>query len=234
MEHNHNHNHAQCIRLVPILNHLDDEAMDLIAEKARVKKYKRGEFIYQAEESDDSLYIVSQGKVRVYMLSESGKEQLLRILTPGEFTGEWTLFNQHGVHGDYGQAMVDTTICQISRQDFQELLGDFPAISMKLLGEMSKRLEVSEKQTAKIAVDQVGVRIALYLVEQVQASDQSEASSVEVDLGMSRKDIASFLGTTPETVSRKFKELEEAGLITQLKGQKVLINDIDDLLLWGG
>ncbi|XJS10205.1 Crp/Fnr family transcriptional regulator [Aerococcaceae bacterium WGS1372] len=228
------HSHVSCIRLVPILNHLDNTTMELIAEKAQVRTFKRGEFLYLAEQSDDSLYIVSKGKVRVYLLSDSGKEQLLRILTPGEFTGEWTLFNQDGVHGDYAQAMVDTTICQIRQEDFQALLSDYPAISMKLLSEMSKRLEVSEKQTAKIAVDQVGSRLAIHLVEQIQEKAAAEEGPVIVDLGMSRKDIASFLGTTPETISRKFRELEEEGLIDQLKGGKVRIHDLDDLLLWGG
>lgn len=228
------HSHVGCISLVPILNHLDDATMDLIAEKAQARQFKRGEFIYRADEADDSLYIVSKGKVRVYLLSDSGKEQLLRILTPGEFTGEWTLFNQEGVHGDYAQAMVDTTICQIRQEDFQQLLGDYPAISMKLLEEMSKRLEVSEKQTAKVAVDQVGSRLAIYLVEQVPKESAESEEPVIVSLGMSRKDIASFLGTTPETISRKFRELEEEGLIEQLSLGKVRIHNLDDLLFWEG
>ena len=228
------HSHVGCIRLVPILNHLDDATMDLVAEKAQARQFKRGEFIYRAGEADDSLYIVSKGKVRVYLLSDSGKEQLLRILTPGEFTGEWTLFNQEGVHGDYAQAMVDTTICQIRQEDFQQLLSDYPAVSMKLLQEMSKRLEVSEKQTAKVAVDQVGSRLAIYLVEQVPKANAESQGPVIVSLGMSRKDIASFLGTTPETISRKFRELEEEGLIEQLSLGKVRIHDLDDLLFWEG
>lgn len=229
--HQHHHepgNHAACIRLVPIFNHLEDDAMDKIAERATTKVFKRSDYLFRAQEKDDTLYIVNRGKVRIFLLSESGKEQLIRILHPGDFMGEWTVFNPGGVHEAYAQATQDTVVCTIGQADIQAFLTDYPTITMKLLAEMSQRLESSERQTVKVAEDQVGNRLIMFLAENVVGP----ASEQIIELEMTRKDIASYLGTTPETISRKFKELEQAGLIEQLTPKKIKIVDVDELLLY--
>jgi len=71
--------HAACIRLVPIFNHLEDSAMNYIAEKAHTKQYQKGEFLFRSQEKEDTLYIINRGKIRIYRLADSGKEQLVRI-----------------------------------------------------------------------------------------------------------------------------------------------------------
>ena len=218
-------NHNSCINLVPIFNHLDDNQKDEILGLINSLKVKKGEMIYRAGELSDSLYIVSSGKVKIYRLSESGKEQLVRILRAGDFTGELALFSET-IHEAYAEAMLDTWMCTIRRSDLQELLIKYPSISLKLLNEFSNRLEVSEKQTARFATEKVETRIALFLAEQVEDHD-----NLSFKLPMSRKDLASYLGTTPETISRKLFELENAGLIIQKPRSEIEIIDIEGLKL---
>lgn len=203
--------------------------MDRIAGKARANHYRKGEFLFRAKEREDTLYIVNRGKVRIYRLSDSGKEQLVRILNPGDFTGEWTLFNPGAVHEEYAEATRDTSVCMIQQQDVQEFLEQYPAISLKLLAEMSQRLENSERQTAQVAVQRVVTRLILFLVENVEPE---MGNAPTITLPMAKKDMASYLGTTPETISRKFAELEDVGLIQQLPKKKIQIPDLDDLLLY--
>lgn len=203
--------------------------MDRIAGKAHTNHYQKGEFLFRSQEKDDALYIVNRGKVRIYRLSDSGKEQLVRILNPGDFTGEWTLFNPDAVHEEYAEATRDTSVCMIQQYDVQEFLKEYPAISLKLLGEISQRLESSERQTAQVAVESVITRLVLFLAEHVEPE---MGNSPTITLPMAKKDIASYLGTTPETISRKFRELEDEGLIQQLSGKRIKIQDLDDLLLY--
>ncbi|MBM4764397.1 Crp/Fnr family transcriptional regulator [Bacillus sp. B15-48] len=213
-----------CVALVPIFNHLEAEQMAEIMETVNPISYKRGEIIYHAGDESDSLYIVNKGKIRIYRLSESGKEQLVRILSPGEFTGELALFKET-IHESYAEAMIDTSVCLIRRSDLQEFLLKYPSISLKILTEFSNRLEQSEKQTTRFATEKVETRIALFLAECV------DGEMNEFVLPMSKKDLASYLGTTPETVSRKLTELEEMGYIKQKPKKTIEILDIDGLLL---
>ena len=219
----HNHLTRACVSLVPIFNHLETEQMDEVMRKIERQTFTKGEFIYRAGEKSDSLYIVHTGQVKLYRLSESGKEQMLRVLRPGDFTGELALF-QTSSQAAYAEALVDTEVCFMSRNTLQSLLAEYPEISWKILQELSQRLNLSEKQTTDVATEKVETRIAYYLVESMGDTDIFE-------LPMSKKDVASYLGTTPETISRKLAEFETAGWIKQIGQRKIKMIDLDEMLL---
>ncbi|MFD2618740.1 Crp/Fnr family transcriptional regulator [Terrilactibacillus laevilacticus] len=227
MIHHSKHSHAKCIRSVPIFNHLEDQQMDKIAESAKTLELQKGEMLFRAGERDDTLYIVSQGKIQIYRLADSGKEQLIRILNPGDFIGEWTLFHPGEVHENYAVTIQKTSICLIKQTDLQAHLLQHPTIALKIIEEMSSRLEGSERQTMQVAIEKVETRIIAYLVDCVE---NDEENGPTITLPMSKKDLASYLGTTPETISRKFTELEHKGLIEQLPKRHIRIPDLDKLL----
>lgn len=212
-----------CVSLVPIFNHLEAEQLAEIVEITHSVTYKKREILYQAGEQSDSLYIVHKGKVKNYRLTDSGKEQLVRILTPGDFTGEYALFND-SIHESYAEAMADTSICMIKRSDLQALLIKYPSISMNFLKTFSNRLEESEVQTTLFATEKIEKRIALFLTQCL------EDDSNEVSLPMSKKDLASYLGTTPETLSRRLTQLEKRGYIKRKSNKKIEIVNLDGLL----
>lgn len=222
-KHSRDHVHS-CVSLVPIFNHLEKEQMDEISATAHTRRFKKGELIYQPLDESDSLYIVHKGFVRIYRLTESGKEQLVRFLGPGDFTGEMALFRS-SLHDSFAEATRDTAVCVITKDDLQPLLATYPAISLKILAEFSNRLEQSERQTTLVATEKVENRLAMFLVELLE-----EGSNIAT-LPMTKKDLASFLGTTPETISRKLGSLEDRGLIKQISNKEIAIMDADELLL---
>lgn len=223
------HHHVSCLKLVPIFNHLDEEAMNLIAQKAVTRQVKKGEYIYQAADETDALFIVHKGGVRIFRLVESGREQTIRILAPGDFAGEWSVFTEGKSQEEYAQAMKDSSICLIYQEDLQEFLMEYPSIANHLLSQMATRLSKSDQQTTTLSTEQVDKRLAQFLVNQVETDEEE---NITVTLSYSRKDIASYLGTTPETISRKFKELEQKGLIEQLSLKKIKIINLDDLVFY--
>lgn len=214
-----------CISIVPIFNHLNPAEMAEIVKTTHSVSHSRGHTIYRAHEPSDGLYIVHKGRVKIYRLSESGKEQLVRILNPGDFTGELSLFTE-SVHDAYAEAMEPVELCVMDRADFQQFLLKYPAISLKVLSEFSSRLSKTEKQAASIAMESTDTRIAMYLADLVE-----ETKNKIVILPMSRKDLASHLGTTPETVSRKLAEFEDSGWIKQHAQREIEVLDLDGLLL---
>ena len=202
---------TSCISVVPIFNHLEEEQMEEIMQAMYSLSFKKGEVIYREGDTSNALYIVSKGQVKIYRLAESGKEQLLRILNPGDFTGELALFRE-SIHEAYAEAMSDTNLCTISKDNLQEFLLKYPTISLKILAEFSNRLETSEKQTTRFVIEEGN-------------------QSLEITLPMSQKDLASYLGTTPETISRKLADFEDEGYIRQKPNRKIEILDLDGLLL---
>jgi len=212
-------------RLVPIFNHLECDQMEEIMRVTRPVTYGKGQTIYQAGEPSDSLYIVSEGKIKITRMAESGKEQLLRVLLPGHFAGELSLFSE-SIHEEYAVAMEETSVCMIHRKEFQDLLLKYPSIAMKVLAEFSKRLEQSQRQSARVATENVETRLAHYLIE---VRGLESATSI-IELPMTKKDLASYLGTTPETLSRKLSDLEAQGFIRLISNRKIKLLDSTSLM----
>ena len=222
-----NQSHLGCVSRVPIFNHLTPEQMQEIMQVVQSVSFKKGEMIYYAGDTSNSLYIVNRGQVKIYLLSEDGKEQIVRVLKHGDFIGELALFQQ-SVHESYAEALVNTQICLITSADLEKLLLKYPTIAMEILHEFSNRLADSEKQTMSVATERVETRLALYLAD---LYDQDISNSNMITLPMSKKDLAAYLGTTPETLSRRLTDFEAAQYIRQKGQRKIEILNLDALLL---
>lgn len=212
-----------CVAKVPFFNHLDYDEMMKITLRSTHKNFKKGEIIIHDGDPLDYLYIVHQGRVKIYQLFSNGKEQLLRILEPGEFMGEMALFTEKNMDS-YAETMEKTEICAIHRDDMQELMNEYPTIAIKILEQFSNRLDSTEKLVGELSSKDVEMRAATYLVELAEKNDSSE-----IALPMSKKELASFLGTTQETISRRLSTFETKGWIEQKGHRNVNIIDMEAL-----
>lgn len=144
------------------------------------------------------------------------------MIEPGGYAGEDALF---GVMNDnlYGETLEETQICFLRQQDFKNLLLKYPELSLKLLETTVRRAAEMQYQAQFLMMEDVESRIANYLLQLVKVVDSNS-----VMIPMKMKDLATFIGTTPETISRKFKILEEKGFIER-RGKIIKILDIDSL-----
>jgi CRP/FNR family transcriptional regulator, anaerobic regulatory protein len=220
-----------CVAGVPIFNHLSNREMLEIAETSRTKIYRKGEFMFQPGDPSGNLLIIHKGRVKMYRVSESGKEQLLRILEPGDFIGDLSLFTNE-TSDNYAEAMINTEICTIHRTDMQQFLITHPLISIKILEEISKRLNEAEKTIERLSLQDAEKRIASYMVELVKTTVGEDVVTVPLNilLPMSKKDLASYIGTTKETLSRRLSSFQEYGWISLTGQRNITIIDFEALL----
>ncbi|NMA61457.1 MAG: Crp/Fnr family transcriptional regulator [Firmicutes bacterium] len=210
------HNTAgTCIELVPIFQSLTTEEMWEIAQITQEITVKKGEQIYAMDDQVDSLFVIHSGLVKIYRLSDTGKEQVIRVLRPGDFLGELALFS-HSPMGDYGEALETSTMCVIEGAKLKGLMGKYPTIAFKILEELSQRLEKTEQLLEDISLHSVERRLAQTLLD-------LSAGTNQIELEMSKRDLASQMGMTQETLSRKLSAFQEAGLIEQFGHRRILI-----------
>ena len=214
--------HRNCIEQVPIFSNLSRDEMFEVAVMCSAKTFERGETIYQAGDKGGTLYVVHTGSVKVSRIAASGKEQVIRMVGPGEFLGELSLFTDQPFV-DYGVAQERTTICLLRGDDLKDIMHEHPEISFKVLAELSQRLGRVETMVEAVNLSSVEQRLAQRLLTLEAREGES------VNLGMSKGDFASTLGMTPESLSRKFRQFQDDGLI-RLHGQReVIILDRDGL-----
>lgn len=205
-----------CVSIVPLFNHLSEEDQEQIDRLVSHRHFHKGETIWQPG-NDPLLIIVARGTLKVYMISSSGREQLLRILNPGDYEGVNTLLG--AIAQDiFIDSITDTEVCLLRKKDFTALLNRTPQLALKLLELYAQRMADTENQTRFLTMENVETRLATYL----QALSLQVSPSSHLTLPMKMKDLASYLGTTPETLSRKLHNLENKGIISR-KGRKLRI-----------
>lgn len=196
-----------CVSYVNLFNHLDLAEQEQVQQLLRHKTYQKGDLILSPQTAS-RLSIISRGKMKVYRLTVSGKEQLLRVAEKGDYEGESQLF---GVKNKnlYGEALAETTICILYEKDFQELRHRFPQLNTKLLNLMSQKMNQLEWQAQLLTMDKIEERLACYLINLYQENGLEDTFKLQ----MTFKELAAFLGTRPETISRKLKHFEQAGIL---------------------
>ena len=159
--------------------------------------------IYMAGDKGEKLQVIHTGKVKIFRLSDSGKEQVMRVLGSGDFMGELSLFSANP-RLDNGEALEKTIVCIIAGGKIKAIMQKHPVIAFKVMEELSKRLERAENLIENINLYGVEKRLADNLL--AMANDKGE-----INLKMSKGDFASYMGMSQETLSRK--PFQDMGLI---------------------
>ncbi len=233
---NHHHGHDEggaeahdelesLVARVPIFAGLNPEQISEIASRVRPRIVPRNEQLYGAGELNPYLRIIHTGSVKVYRITESGHEQVIRVLGPGDFLGEKALISP-SASDHFALTLEESEICSLDHQDIREYLLRYPSVAFTMLETLSARLDSTEDQVSSMVGEDAGSRVAAYLVG---LSDENQRSSIE--LPITKKDVASYLGVTPETLSRKLALFEDNGWIRLQGHRRIDLLDIEALRL---
>lgn len=165
---------------------------------------RRGTVVYHPGLTPEGLFLLKTGRVALYRLTSGGRKVVVGILEPGATFGDMPTVAQR--MGDtFVEAIEDSAICVMSRQDIQELLREHPSAALAILQSVARRLHAAEDELENLAVRSVPARLARLLLRLARNSGRIE--------GFTHQELAELLGTTRETVWRTLNEFERAGLV---------------------
>lgn len=199
------------------------EHLDAIEKIAVTKKYSRGETIFFEGDDGNGFYMVAAGKVKIFKTSLAGKEQILHIFGAGEPFGEVPVFNGQPFPAN-ATALEKTTLIFFPRKDFVALVNAIPSLALNMLAELSMRLRRFAAQIENLSLKEVPARLAGYLLYLVK----EQGTKGQVELQISKGQLASLLGTIPETLSRIFAKMSDEGLI-RVEGKVIYLLDHEGL-----
>jgi len=196
-----------------------------LAGITEVLEYGRREPIFFEGDDATGFYMVSQGQVKIFKMSMDGREKILHVFGPGEPFGEVPVF--HGLpFPANATALSRSSLLFFPRQGFVDLITAHPSMAMNMLAVLAQRLRRFATQIEHLSLKEVPGRLAshlLYLLDEQHARDQ-------VTLEVPKGQLASLLGTTPETLSRILGRLADDGLI-RVRGRRIDILDREGLVL---
>ncbi len=195
-----------CVHLVPLFNALPTNDQMQIEELVHHQNYQKSELV-MGPTSSNNLVIVAHGGARLYTLDENGRENVTQILKTGDYAGENWLFGEANIN-TYVEATENSEICLLNRNEFLALMKKKPELSIQLLEQNIIKVRAMHRQIQLLSLPKVEDRLLSYL--QTYAKQVNKNSFT---LPLKMKDLALYLGTTPETLSRKFVLLEKQGTL---------------------
>ncbi len=211
-----------CAKKVPIFSFLSDDELRKIISMTGHLQFKKGEALCYEGESSDTLFIINEGKVKLSKMTKDGKEQIVHILSSGDFFGELNLFNDEERYNFSGYAISNVKICTLSKKHMDDILMRNPRISLKILKEVAKKLTRAENLAQNLATNDAEIRIAHMILEFSEKYGKATKDGIKIELPINREEMANYCGITRETISRKLSGFEELDIIDFI-GNKILI-----------
>lgn len=213
------------VRSVAACSALDNDELQRLASIVTEKKYGAGATIF--EQGDEPAYIfnLTSGHVRLAKTLANGRRQIIGFVYPGGMLGLAT----HGAYVCSAEAIGPVKLCRFPRDRLLALLEELPSLKTRLLDIAADELGDAQEQMLLLGRKTPLERVASFLWRQYQEAVRCGQTEPSIDLPMGRTDIADYLGTTIETVSRTFTRLRNDGLIRLEHANKVIILDAQGL-----
>lgn len=205
---------------VPFFAALSDEALAMLAQRVVERRYRAGELVFLDGEAFAGLHIVIAGSVKLYSMSERGREHVLMVAHEGDSFNEVPLLDA-GPNPVNCAALDDAVLWVLSREGIDEVCRRFPALREMMIANVTLRCRQLIKQICRLSFLSVTGRLAAFILTQSGGQPVLAREWTGAEL-------AAVLGTVREVVSRSTSELQRLGLI-EVNARRIQILDRDGL-----
>ena len=203
--------------MTPIFLGLDAHELSALSARATAQTFPKNAVIVNAGDRSDSIFIISSGRVKVFLHGDDGKEVTLNIHGPGEYFGEMVL--DEGPRSASVMTLETSRFLIIAKTDFRQFLTEHPEFAMKLINLLMHRVRALTENVRNLALLDVYGRVARLLLELATTQD----GKLIIAEKLTQQDIADRVGASREMISRIFKDLVAGGYIT-LEHKQITIN----------
>ncbi|MBL8446951.1 MAG: Crp/Fnr family transcriptional regulator [Zoogloeaceae bacterium] len=217
---------------LPLFTELAAADLAVIAAATREKRCNRGELLFQRGDMLKGFYVIVWGQIKLAFSSPQGHEKVVEILGPLQSFGEAIMFLERPCPV-FAEALADTLLLHIGSAAVFDQLGQDPQFARKLLAGMAIRLHGVIRDVEALSLRTSVQRVIGYLLQETATAPGASHQDQRLTLPTSKQVIASRLNLTPETLSRIFHDLSEAGLIT-VQGKHITLHDVEKLSRYDG
>jgi CRP-like cAMP-binding protein len=213
------------LKYIPLFSELSESDLKEIIKLAVKQYYKKDNMILIEEEIGSTMFIILEGRVKISRISEEGREVILSILSEGDFFGEMSILDGQNRSANV-VTLDDSKIMIIRREDFLQMLHDYPQIAINLLKELAHRLRRSDSQIKSLSLQNATGKVASTLLRIADDSGKIHMGQVEIPRLPPQQDLANMAGTSRETISRVLKSLAKQGYLKK-EGSRLIILDYE-------
>ncbi|HEU4759383.1 MAG TPA: Crp/Fnr family transcriptional regulator [Dehalococcoidia bacterium] len=214
---------ADLLARVPFLAALSSADRENLAAAGQRRRFGKGQTIFHKDDPGQSLFIIEEGAVRIYLPTAQGADLTVAVLGAGDFFGDVALLDGRPRSAS-AAALEATATFTVDRADFIRLLESRPSAAMAVLAAVTRRLRETDEMAADLAFLDVAGRLAKKLLELAQSHGAPLERGVRLTLPLTQEDLASMVGVTRESANRHLSAFRRRGLIDS-RGRYFVILD---------
>jgi CRP/FNR family transcriptional regulator len=211
------------LRRCPLFAGLKEEDLKKIKAIASLKQVGKKEVLFSDGEEAKGFYVILSGKIKLYKISPEGKEQILHVVSAPDAFAEAALFLE-GSYPAFAEALIDSQLLFFPKRDFIHLIERNPQLSINMIVSLSHFLRRFASLIEELSLKEVSSRIAKYLIDLSLKSAKEGKIPKEVELDLSKTQLASKLGTISETLSRTLAKMKAKRIIDVKKNRILILN----------
>ena len=211
------------LRRCPLFAGLKEEDLKKIRTIASPRQIGKKEVLFSDGEEAKGFYVILSGKIKLYKISSEGKEQILHVVSAPDAFAEAALFLE-GSYPAFAEALIDSQLLFFPKRDFIQLIERNPQLSINMIVSLSHFLRRFASLIEELSLKEVSSRIAKYLIDLSLKSAKEGKIPKEVELDLSKTQLASKLGTISETLSRTLAKMKIKGIIDVEKNKISILN----------
>jgi CRP/FNR family transcriptional regulator len=213
----------ELLRRCPLFAGLKEDDLKRIRAIASLRQIEKKEVLFSDGEEARGFYVILSGKVKLFKVSPEGKEQILHIVSAPDAFAEAALFLE-GTYPAFAEAMTDSQLLYFPKRDFIQLIEKNPQLSINIIVTLSHFLKRFASLIEELSLKEVSSRIAKYVVDLSIKSSKEGKSPKEVELDLSKTQLALKLGTISETLSRTLAKMKAKRIIDVKKNRIIILN----------
>lgn len=217
---------VQCVFLNRCLSRCENKLGPCACIAVAPRVFHRGDHLFRADETFHDIFVVRSGAVKTYLIQPSGEEQVIGFHTPGDMVGMDAI--ESGRYPCNAMVLDTSCVCPLPFEQVMRLGASSAAIQARLTKRLSRKIVEHEALLQILGQKTAEQRMAAFLLRFSRKQHDLGLAATEINLPMSRADIASYLALAVETVSRVLTRLQERGML-QVKRNLVRICDVEGL-----
>jgi CRP/FNR family transcriptional regulator len=213
----------ELLRRCPLFAGLKEEDLKRIRAIASLRQIEKKEILFSDGEETRGFYVILSGRVKLFKVSPEGKEQILHIVSAPDAFAEAALFLE-GTYPAFAEAMTDCQLLYFPKRDFIQLIEKNPQLSINMIVTLSHYLKRFASLIEELSLKEVSSRVAKYIIDLSMKSSKEGKSPKEVELDLSKTQLALKLGTISETLSRTLAKMRAKRIIDVKKNKIIILN----------
>ncbi|HVI49614.1 MAG TPA: cyclic nucleotide-binding domain-containing protein [Candidatus Sulfotelmatobacter sp.] len=201
----------EMVRNAPIFSDISREDVQALLEAAYVTNHVEGELLFSRGDPADRFFLVLAGRVNLFALTEAGDQSILEVIEKGQSFAEAAIFASQRFPIN-AECQPGTRLLEIPSQPFLARLSERRGLSAKLLGSLARWQRRMLSEIAELKGRSPVQRLGLFLLAQVRAAGLDEESEAALTLPVTKVQLASRIGITPESLSRALARLRPLGV----------------------